>query len=59
MLECTVWESFALAKYDERIRMIILRPLLTHQLRVLAQLQTAHLQCAWRLVANIQARKMV
>ena len=59
MLECTVWESFALAKYDEHSRTIILRLFLTHQFQALAQLQTVPLHCARRLVANIQARKTV
>jgi len=40
VLECTVWESFALAKYDELIGKIILEALsLTHQFQMLAQLQ--------------------
>jgi hypothetical protein len=58
VLECTVWESFALAKYDEHISHDYPTALsLIHQFQALAQLQTVHLQRARRLVAN--ARKMV
>jgi hypothetical protein len=59
VLECTVWESLALAKYDEHIQheypMVLS---LTYQLQMLEQSQTAHLQRARRLVTKIQAREM-
>jgi hypothetical protein len=60
VLECTVWESFALTKYDEHMSHDYPTAFsLTYQFQALAQLQTAHLQHARRLVANIQAQKMV
>ena len=60
VLECTVRESFGLAKYDEPLdHDYSMACSLTHQFQALMWLQTAHLQRARRLVVKIQARKIV
>jgi hypothetical protein len=59
VLEYTVWESLALAKYYEHIQheypMVLS---LTYRLQALEQSQLVHLQRARQLVAKIQAREM-
>jgi hypothetical protein len=56
VLEYTVWESLALAKYYEHIQheypMVLS---LTYRLQALEQSQLVHLQRARQLVAKIQA----
>ena len=60
MLECTVWKSFALAKYDEPIEYDDPHGSLSGTpVPGAGAVADVHLQRARRLVATIQAQKIV